>query len=260
MKRVKNGLVGFLLGLCAASGLHAQLTLERSVSAKLADHYIADMPRDEVDAYVAGHGVSYAYGDHFVDKPEAGDPTFGQTSFAWRFRNDDVYYTHVFLFRSNAEASPLCKENVPVDQKLDSSSCEGAILNFRQCHLFVMDVNRKVQAVLPIDIPQPDFIEAKPGCFDVHAMAPAQVVKDGLLMVVGYYDSRWICQQPGPQCASGRKESYPDPYYKTTVLVRFDKDANGKLLLSQDKKCLLPLNKYDTIAGARNALKKGGCT
>ena len=113
-------------------------------------------------------------------------------------------------------------------------------------------------AVQPLYIPQPDFIKAKPGCFDVYAMAPAKVVKDGMLIVAGYYDSRWTCDS-GWYCASNSPAASPDPLYKTNFLVRFSEDDQGQLTLTQDDKCMPLLNNYDTIAKARRALEKNGC-
>jgi hypothetical protein len=236
---------------------HAQLLIENSISSKQAEQYIKTVPQSELDFYESSRGSIHISEDNSEKAYLSKGFGFGQTKFAWRF-NGKVFYTSISNYRSNLEPPKSCSNNNAKEMRLTPTECDHAIQNFLQCHLFIIDTNRKLQAVLPLQIPQPDFIEAKPSCFDVHSMAPAQVVKDGMLIVMGYYDSRWTCWN-GQACASGRKESYPDPYYKTTLLVRFEQDADGKLNLSQDDVCMPPLNKYDTIASARKALKLAGC-
>jgi hypothetical protein len=236
--------------------VHAQLILEKSISANQAERYIRTVPQSELDLYVTQHGAIHISEDKSEKAYLAKGFGFGQTKFAWRF-HDNVFYTSISNYRSNLEPPVSCT-GTSEQKTLDSTQCDRAIQNFLQCHLFVIDTNRKLQTVLPLQIPQPKFIEGKPSCFDVHSMAPAQVVKDGMLIIMGYYDSRWTCWA-GQACASGKKESYPDPYYKTALLIRFDKTAKGKLLLSQDNKCLPPLNKYETITSARTALKVANC-
>lgn len=239
------------------TSVQAQITLERSVSPRQAELYVRSIPLGEINAYVQQHGAPYVYDDGRVSQTGLTAAT-SQTEYAWKFEGLDFFYSYIKAFRPDVTPPPLCRVDAPYDKALIESDCINATVSFVQCHLFIFDVNRKLIAVQPLTIPQPDYIEAKPSCFDVHAIAPAQVVKDGMLIVVSYYDSRWTCNA-GQYCASNNPAAFPDPLYKTTFLVRFDKDAEGKLVLSQDDSCLGSLNNYATIASARKALKKAGC-
>lgn len=255
MKFVAHFFCCFLL--LNGSSVQAQLILEKSVSPRQAEQYVRSIPLDERNAYVQNHGAPYVYEEGDVSQTGLTAVT-SQTEYAWRFKEHDIFYSYVKAFRTDLIPPPRCSPDVLPDQALDYYECRSAIRAFVQCHLFVFDVNRKLIAVQPLKIPQPDYIEAKPSCFDVHAMAPAQVVKDGMLIVASYYDSRWTCNA-GQYCASNNPAAFPDSLYKTTFLVRFDKDAEGKLVLSQDDSCLGRLNSYSTIGSARKALKKAGC-
>lgn len=235
----------------------AQITPENSVTPGQAELYVRSIPLGEINAYVQQHGAPYVYDDGRVSQTGLTAAT-SQTEYAWRFRGQDVFYSYIEAFRPDVDPPPLCRADAPSDKALTESDCVVSTRAFVQCHLFIFDVNRNLVAVQPLTIPQPDYIEAKPSCFDVHAIAPAQVVKDGMLIVASYYDSRWTCNA-GQYCASNSPAAFPDPLYKTTFLVRFDKDAEGKMVLSQDDSCLGSLNNYSTIAGARKALKKAGC-
>lgn len=239
------------------TSVQAQVILEKSVSPRQAELYVRSIPLGEINAYVQQHGAPYIYEEGDVSQTGLTAVT-SQTEYAWRFKEHDIFYSYVKAFRTDLIPPPRCSPDVLPAQALDYYECRSAVRAFVQCHLFVFDVNRKLIAVQPLKIPQPDYIEAKSSCFDVHAMAPAQVVKDGMLIVASYYDSRWICNA-GQYCASNNPAAFPDPLYKTTFLVRFDKDAQGKLVLSQDESCLGRLNSYSTIGSARKALKKAGC-
>ncbi|WP_189460790.1 hypothetical protein [Jeongeupia chitinilytica] len=250
----------FLLPLLAVMGTapaHAQLTLEQAISPKKAEQYVRSIQRSELDAYVLKNGAPYLYEDGRTSNVGLTAVT-SHTEYAWRLDEHDVLYSYVKAFRSDTTPPPACSVDAPPDKALRDSECVKSIVNFAECHLFVFDSNSKLVAVQPLKIPQPDYIVAKPSCFDVHAMAPAKAVKHGMLIVASYYDSRWTCMA-GQDCASNGLLAFPDPLYKTTFLVRFNKDASGKLLLSQDTSCLEPLNNYSTIAAARRALEKKGC-
>lgn len=257
----------FLLGvllMLQASAAQAQLVLHKETSPKQAEQYIRSILSREahyfkqLDNYVETHGAVYESRLGSKSVPGLTAVADGHTEYAWDFRGSDIFYSYIKAFRTDINPPPLCSSDVPADKRLVIYECDSAIRQFVQCHLFIFDVHRKLVAAQPLVIPQPAYIEAKPSCYDVHAMAPAKVVKDGMLIVASYYDSRWTCNF-GQFCASGDPLSFPDPLYKTTFLVRFDKDAEGKLILKQDDKCLESLNNYSTIASARRALKKSGC-
>ncbi|MGJ7581818.1 hypothetical protein ACSFA3_16670 [Variovorax sp. RHLX14] len=252
MKTVLTIIAAFFL----TSNALAELTLQRGTSPRKAEEFIRSVSRSEFDSYVESHGAVEILKDGYVSKTGLTAVT-SQTEYKWSFQNTE-FFSYIKAFRTDLVAPPSCRENVQYSNAMDREECQSAISMFRQCHLFIVSLLRKLVAVQPLKIPQPDFIEAKPGCFDVYAMAPSKVVKDGMLIVVGYYDSRWTCNS-GWYCASDSPAASPDPLYKTTFLVRFSEDAEGKLVLSQDDKCLPPLNPYDTIAKARHALKENGC-
>ncbi len=235
---------------------HAQLMLEQAISPKKAEQYVRSVPSSELDAYLLKNGAPYSYEDGRTSSVGLTAAT-SHTEYAWRL-DGQIFYSYVKAFRSDTTPPPACSVDAPSDKALRDSECVKSIVNFAECHLFVFDENRKLVAVQPLKIPQPDYIVAKPSCFDVHAMAPAKVVKNGMLIVASYYDSRWTCMA-GQDCASDSPAAFPDPMYKTTFLVRFSKDENGKLFLTQDDGCLEPLNDYSTISGARRALEKKGC-
>ncbi|GLS02951.1 hypothetical protein GCM10007860_00940 [Chitiniphilus shinanonensis] len=251
-----NFLVALLVVLGAAP-THAQLTLEQAISPKKAEQYVRAVPRSELDAYLLKHGAPYSYEDGRTSNVGLTAAT-SHTEYAWRFDGKEVFYSYVKAFRSDITPPPACSVDAPADKALRDSECVKSIVNFAECHLFVFDSNRKLVAVQPLNIPQPDYLVAKPSCFDVHAMAPAKVVKNGMLIVASYYDSRWTCMA-GQECASDNPAALPDPLYKTAFLVRFNKDANGKLILTQDDHCLKPLNNYSTIVRARKALEEMKC-
>ena len=119
----------------------------------------------------------------------------------------------------------------------------------------MFDNNRHLVAVQPLKISQPATMKGKPACYDILAMAPASVVKDGMLIVASYHDSTWSCSN-GPMCAADIEKPELLPI---TFLVRFTKDADGKLVLSQDITCLGNPNNYRSIAEARKALKQAKC-
>lgn len=257
----------FLLGvllMLQPSAAQAQLVLHKETSPKQAEQYIRSILSREahyfkqLDSYVETYGAVYESRHGSKSLPGLTAVADGHTEYAWEFRGNDIFYSYIKAFRSDITPPPLCSPDAPADKRLYASDCAQAVVNFVQCHLFIFDVDRKLVAVQPLVIPQPDYIEAKPSCFDVHAMAPAKVVKDGMLIVASYFDSRWTCDF-GQFCASGDPLSFPDPLYKTTFLVRFDKDAEGKLILKQDDSCLGSLNNFSTIASARRALQKSGC-
>ena len=237
----------------------AQLILEKSVTPIMADKYVSSIPHAEWNAYIKKYGAIIK--DEItkkIDTTESYYP-FDRSLFAWNFRGNETFYTAIHPLRTDLTPPKGCTINPSDENYLDSYDCGKAIRLFNQCQLLTYGVERQLLGVLPLNIPQADFIPGKTGCFEVHAMAPAQTVKDGMLIVLGYYDSRWICQS-GPICGSDSRAAYPEPYYKTTLLVRFNKDAQGKLVMQQDDSCLGSLNKYTSIGAARAALKKSGCT
>ena len=246
----------FLLCLSAITNTHAQLMLKQEISSRQAEAFVKSVPAAEFDKYVDKYGATEVDKNGRIDKTGL-TAVSSQTEYKWAFKNTE-FYSHAKAFRTNLAPPPLCEKDLPFKVYLGGMQCEKAIRSFVQCHLFLINPSKRLIAVQPLYIPQPDFIEAKPSCFDIYAMAPAQVVKDGMLIVAGYYDSRWICNS-GWYCASDSPAASPDPLYKTTFLVRFGEDVNGKVVLSQDDKCLPPLNSYDTIATARRALKENGC-
>ena len=246
----------FLLTFISVNTTYAQVNLISEKSAQNARSFLRSTPTSELEKYIQENGAPRKRFDDSIDKPALTAVT-SRTEYKWAFKNIE-FFSFISAFRTNLTPPPSCRTGIPFAQAMDGGQCQSAIIAFVQCHLFLISSSKKLIAVQPLYIPQPDFIEAKPSCFDVYAMAPAQVVKDGMLIVAGYYDSRWTCNS-GWYCASNSPAASPDPLYKTTFLVRFAEDANGKLVLSQDNKCLPPLNPYDTIAKARRALKENGC-
>ena len=247
----------FVLYSLMTQNVPAQLSLKQDPSPRQAEKFIKSVPTNEFDIYVQKFGVTET-NENGVTNTTGLTAVVSQTEYKWKFKNTD-FYSYVKAFRTNLTPPPLCDRSLPFEIYLGGMHCSRAISNFVQCHLFLLSPSQKLIAVQPLYIPQPDFIEAKPSCFDVYAIAPAKVVKDGMLIVAGYYDSRWTCNS-GWYCASNSPAASPDPLYKTTFLVRFSEDDQGQLTLSQDDKCMPPLNKYDTIAKARNALREKGCT
>lgn len=238
----------------------AQLFPEKSVMPRLAEKYVLSIPHKEWGAYIEKHGAVIRNEEtKKIDKPESYYP-FSRSLFAWNFRGHDTFYTSIHPLRTDSTPPKRCKVDPSDENFLGYDQCDRAIDHFVQCHLLIYGVERQLLGVLPLNIPQADFIPGKTGCFEVHAMASAKIVKDGMLIVLGYYDSRWTCTSAGPICVSESPAAYPNPYYKTTLLVRFDKDDQGKLVMQQDDNCLGSLNNYATINAAMAALKKSGCT
>lgn len=246
----------FLLCLLVIENAHSQLILKQEISSRQAEAFVKSVPATEFEKYVDKYGATEVDENGRIDKTGLTAVT-SQTEYKWEFKSME-FYSYARAFRTNLTPPPLCDKDLPFEIYLGGMQCEKSIRSFVQCHLFLVSPLKKLIAVQPLYTPQPDFIEAKPSCFDVYAMAPAKIVKDGMLIVVGYYDSRWICNS-GWYCASNSPAASPDPLYKTTFLVRFVEDEHGKLVLSQDDRCLPPLNPYDTIAKARRALKENGC-
>lgn len=250
--------VGFLI----MGSAFADLSIVKRVTPRMAEDYIQSIPEAEWTDYVKQHGVSYTYDGGYVSSPSlTGAASTDRSRFAWSY-HDQIFYTDISAFRSDNTPSPLCQPNAPQDKALDSMECETVLHQFKECHLFLFNVDRKLIGVQPLHIPQPDYIDAKPSCYEVHAVAPAQVVPDAMLIVISYNDSRWTCNASGPSCYTGNPLYDPDPLYKTTFLIRFSTDESGKIVTRHDDTCLPPLNKYATIASARKALKQAGpaCT
>ncbi len=244
---------------------NSQLISHQNITRKQAEQYVDSILSrgttyvNQIDDYVQKHGVTQMRQSGNVDKTGLTGVADGHTKYGWLFQGKDVFYSYIGAFPTDLEPPPLCKKNAPQDKAMDSFECTSAISLFKQCHLFIFNHSRDLLVVQPLHIPQPDFIDGKPACFDVYGMAPAKVVSDAMLIVIGYNDSRWVCQN-GPLCAGNiPKAREPEQLYKTTFLVRFNKDMNGQLVLQQDDVCMPPLNKYNTIASARKALKLAGC-
>jgi hypothetical protein len=235
---------------------NAQIKLQVETTPKQAEIFIKSVPAEELKNYVELKGAPYGEAGNALREPGLTAVT-SQTEYKWSFKKMS-FFSYVKAFRTDLSPPPLCINSVSGELELWQIGCDRSIYQFVQCHLFIINPSRKLIAVQPLHIPQPEFIKAKPSCFDVDAMAPAQVVKDGMLIVVGYYDSRWTCNS-GSYCASNSLAASPDPLYKTAFLVRFSEDQDGKLVLAQDDTCLPPLNPYNTIAKARRALKEKGC-
>lgn len=246
----------FIFFLFITSNVRAQLLLKHDTSPRQSEAFVKSIPESEFKTYVEEHSATYIDETGGLYKTGLTAVT-SQTEYKWALKNTE-FYSYIKAFRTNLTPPPLCDKGLPFNEYLGGAECSVAISSFLQCHLFILGSSRKLIAVQPLYIPQPDFIEAKPACFDVYAMAPAKVVKDGMLIIAGYYDSRWTCNS-GWYCASNSPAASPDPLYKTTFLIRFNENEQGQLNLSQDDKCMPPLNPYDTIAKARSALKKNGC-
>ena len=250
-----NKFVIALLSLLIIPDVKPQLLLDKATSQGHAEAFIKSVPTSEFDNYVQEFGANETNENGSIDK--AGLTAVSSTTeYKWTLENK-TFYSYIKAFRTDLSLPPVCLSSSG-EVALWRTGCSRAVSHFVQCHLFIISPSKKLIAVQPLYIPQPNFIEAKPACFDVYAMAPAKFVKDGMLIVAGYYDSRWTCNS-GWYCASNSPAASPDPLYKTTFLVRFSADEKGQLTLSQDDKCMPPLNPYDTIAKARGALKKNGC-
>ena len=245
----------FLLYLAVPS--HARLILQSTVSTRNSVDFVRSVNPSEFQKYIDSYGSTEVRKNGRVDKPGL-TAVASRTEYRWSFEST-VFYSYIKAFRTDLAPPSRCQETNQDSGTMNDDECEAAVSMFRQCHLFLLSTSRKLIAVQPMHIPQPVFIEGKPGCFDVYAMAPAKVVKNGMLIVAGYHDSRWICNS-GWYCASDSPVASPDPLYKTTFLVRFSKDAGGNLILRQDDECLPPLNNYDTIASARRALIEKKCS
>ncbi|MGJ7581138.1 hypothetical protein ACSFA3_13225 [Variovorax sp. RHLX14] len=252
MKKFLFYILSYLVIFSATS----QVKIQTETTPQQAEKFIKSVPLKEFENYVKLNGMPYVGGSNTLDEPGLTAVT-SQTEYRWSFKNNN-FFSYVKAFRTDLTPPPICVDSSSGKLEMWKIGCRQAIYQLLQCHLFIVSPLRKLVAVQPLNIPQPNFIEAKPACFDVYAMAPAKVVEDGMLIIVGYYDSRWTCNS-GWYCASDSPAASPDPLYKTTFLVRFSEDEKGRLVLSQDDKCMPPLNSYNTIAEARDALKKNGC-
>ncbi len=241
-----------LFGLTA----QAQLLINKSVKPKQALQYVSPLVQEFVKPYSIEHSVGYeAPPPVGYVKGSSASGVLSHTQYAWDFGNgeNDVYYSHVGRFRTDATPPPNCTDEL--DDPSGRVNCISSIIGFKACHLFMFDNDRHLIAVQRLNIPQPSNMKGKPACYDVLAMAPAAVVKDGMLIVANYHDSTWLCSN-GPMCAADIEK--PD-LFPITFLVRFAKDAMGKLILSQDTTCLGNPNNFKTIAEARRALKQAKC-
>lgn len=252
--------VFFLLLIPLSQTSTAQLLPEKSVPPSMAEKYILSIPHKEWGDYIEKHGSTITSKEtKRIDKPESYYP-FTRSMLAWNFRGNEVFYTSIHPLRTDSTPPKNCKVDPSDESFLGYDQCDMAINHFTQCQLLIYGTKRQLLGVLPLNIAQADFIPGKTGCFEVHAIGSAQIIKDGMLIVLGYYDSRWTCTSSGPACLSDAPAAYPKPYYKTTLLIRFNKDAQGKLVMHQDDSCLGVLNKHATISTARAVLKKSGCT
>ena len=234
----------------------AQLVLYKLITQRDAALYIDKLFKKDgfIDSYINANGAAWKNEDGTVSLPNRG-VVFGFHEYAWLFREGDIYFSYVTSFRPHADLPPICAEN-SVGASYD---CKQSVRLFKQCHLFVFDQYQNIAAVQPLVIPQPTFLKTNPSCFSA-VVAPAQVVNDTMLITVSYYDSTWLCTASGTACYEDIHPLEPDLLYKTTFLIRFDKDSSGKLVLNQDDTCLGKLNTYATITSARQALKKSNCT
>ncbi len=243
---------GLLFGLTS----NAQLGINKYVTPKQALQYVSPLIQEQVKPYSFEHSVGYkAPPPVGYVKESTTSGVLSHTQYAWNFGDgeNDVYYSYIGRFRTDATPPPGCGNGM--ERAPGQADCLSAISGHLTCHLFMFDNDRHLIAVQPLNIPQPANMKGKPACYNVLAMAPAAVVKDGMLIVANYHDSTWRCSN-GPMCAADIEK--PD-LFPITFLVRFAKDAMGKLILSQDTTCLGNPNNFKTIAEARRALKQAKC-
>lgn len=147
--------------------------------------------------------------------------------------------------------------------------CKRLAENNLVCHLFLFDPqSHAVMAVgaMPIErdnrpMPggkrrswvhfdpkypnDPRQLEGWPRCHVVSAVASAKVVPNALLITLKYIDSAESISKYGKDQQN---------FYTSTSLLRFSKDEQGKVKVTQDQSCLGNPNRITSIAAARKAL------
>lgn len=193
-----------------------------------------------------------------------------------KFQNAETLYDLIFdgrpyvagvgSFVPMLKAVPSC---VPSETGTTASRCVRMAENNQVCHLFLFEFQTHAitaAGAMPIDrdnwsMPSgkergwwnynpryandPRQIEGWPRCDGVLAVAPAQVVPNALLITLTYIDS-------GAPITKHENE-YP-PKFTTTSLLRFRKDTQGRVQITQDQSCLGNPNQITSIAAARKAL------
>ena len=259
MKIFASLLFGIMLFATIPS--HSQLTQEKEISPEKANEFVRSISRADLKIYFDEHSADFKRSDGSYDM-QSFDFFVPGESYAWNFRGK-TYYSNFQKFRSNLDPSPSC------DVSSHQNDCMEAIRGFNQCHLLIFNSERKLVTAHPLSIAHPKYMIGKPNCNGVLAVAPARQVKDALIVIVGYHDSRGSCKTFGDPdilnqlellCKESSATDAPiDILLKTAILIRFSKDSKGTILLTQDDRCMPRLNKYVTISSARQALVEKGC-
>jgi hypothetical protein len=193
-----------------------------------------------------------------------------------KFQNAETLYDLIFdgrpyvagvgSFVPMLTAVPSC---IPSESGTSASRCGRMAENNQVCHLFLFDFQTHAitaAGAMPIErdnrpMPggkergwwnynpkypnDPRQIEGWPRCDGVLAVAPAKVVPNALLITLTYIDS-------GAPITKHENE-YP-PKFITTSLLRFSTDAQGRVQMKQDQRCLGNPNTITSIAAARKVL------
>lgn len=113
------------------------------------------------------------------------------------------------------------------------------------CAVFLHDKQLKPVASVKIALPENNY---GTWCNGTYALGSAGKGIDGLLLTISYYLTG---EKPAQRAADIGKG-----WRHMTVLLRLQKEANGKISLVQDDRCLGNPNRYADIPSARKALAK----
>lgn len=161
------------------------------------------------------------------------------------FVDEVKYYLRAVHFMPKSRPDEVC---TPRDfNNAPTYECEEGQKHTKSCHLIALDSHYEVVGMQRVDIHEP----FKSWCNQVLGIGTADKAANELLVTVQYFSVE--------HKAASRISEVGDSWRRMTLLFHV-KDANGKIELAADTRCLKNPNSIETIPEARKALKLCGVT
>lgn len=161
------------------------------------------------------------------------------------FVNDVKYYLRAMHFMPKIRPDEVCTPDY-TSKHLTYDCAEGQ-KQTANCHLITLNTRYEVVGTQRVDIHEP----FKSWCNQVLGIGTADKAANELLVTVQYFNVE--------HKAASRISEVGDSWRRMTLLFHV-KDANGKIELAADTRCLKNPNSIETIPEARKALKLCGVT
>lgn len=178
-------------------------------------------------------------GETLDEKNSISPITWGAYGYAHAVFNNKDYYIRSFNYQNTKQL----KEN----RRAVRAHSEGfALPGGGVCMLYVQDKDLNKVAALKIALPENNF---GTWCNGVYGLGSAGKGRDGVIVSLSYYLTG--------RAPAKRAQDIGKGWRYMTVLIRF-REENGKVVLTQDDRCLGNPNKIDDIPSARKVLDRCG--